>query len=233
MPGLTGAQEAQFRMQMEAHRHDRYETDIELAGGHSLKGFVIHPNVLRPEKMTAVHLARWLFSNSDIYSGKDAVDMGCGSGIQGVVMAMNGARHVTFSDLSHAAVENTKENVSKYGLEGMSAVLEGDLFEKVRGKYGVIVFNHPFFSDAPFDEVKVSSSMLDRGKLIHRFLEDSKRYLEDDGLIVMPYFHPAGSVNDPAVQAPGHGYRVSGMMSMESRSGLQQGKISVYELRLD
>ena len=66
---------------------------------------------MRPEKMTSLILAKWLTNNKEVYQDKDVLDMGCGSGIQGIVMGINGAKRIIFSDLSHSAIENTKENI--------------------------------------------------------------------------------------------------------------------------
>ena len=182
--------------------------------------------------MTALYLARWLFYNNGLYSEKKVIDMGSGSGIQGVVIGLYGANHVTFTDLSHAAVENSRENIQKYGIEDKSTILQGDLFEKVEGRHDLIVFNHPFFSDHTIEQLLVSTSMLDRGKLIHRFFEDAKQYLTPEGVIVMPYFHVAGPINDPLIQAPQHGYDIFERMAIDIKMGLQKGKASVYEIRL-
>jgi len=225
-------QEKKLKTIIDGHRHERYEVDIELVEGHVLKNFVVNPNVLRPEKMTALYLAKWLFYNNGLYLDKNVLDMGSGSGIQGVIMGLFGARNVVLSDLSHSAVENTRENIEKYSLKDKSTISQGDLFEKIEGKYDLIVFNHPFFSDHIMEQLLIESSVIDRGKLIHRFFEDAKRYLSDEGVIVMPYFHVAGPINDPMVQAPEHGYKVIERMSVDVKSGLQIGRASVYELRL-
>ena len=232
MKSLTEKQQRQLEKQLESHRHERYEVDIDLAEGHKLEGFVVHPNVLRPEKMTALYFARWLFYNNGLYLDKNVLDMGSGSGIQGVVMGLYGAKQIIFTDLSLAAVENSKKNIEKYNLGDKSIILQGDLFEKVEGRHDLIVFNHPFFSDHTIEQLLVSTSMLDKGKLIHRFFEDAKQYLTSEGVIVMPYFHVAGPINDPMIQAPQHGYEISERMAIEIKSGLQKGKVSVYEISL-
>ena len=116
MKSLTEKQQRQLEKQLESHRHERYEVDIDLAEGHKLEGFVVHPNVLRPEKMTALYFARWLFYNNGLYLDKNVLDMGSGSGIQGVVMGLYGAKQIIFTDLSLAAVENSKKNIENISL---------------------------------------------------------------------------------------------------------------------
>ena len=228
---LDEAQRRQLEMQLRQHHHQRYETDMELSGGEVLRKFVVHPRVLRPEKMSARILAGWLHENRSLYTGKTAIDMGCGSGIQGTVMGVYGAEGVIFSDLSPAAAANTRENVERFGLGDISEVHEGDLFEKISGTASIIVFNHPFFSDSTFEQLLVSASMLDQGKLIHRFFDDSRGYLNEGGSIIMPYYHVAGPVNDPEVQAPEHGLTVTVRFRKDIHEGLQKGLVSIYQIQ--
>lgn len=232
MINYTSEQQKKLDIIIEGHRHENYEVDIKLEDGHILKKFMVHSNILRPEKMTALILAKWLFYNNGLFLNKKVIDMGSGSGIQGVVMGLFGAKSIIFSDLSAAAVENSKENVEKYSLGDKSTILQGDLFEKIKGKHDLIVFNHPFFSDHTIEQLLIFDSILEQGKLIHRFFEDAKKHLSEDGVIIMPYFHVAGPINNPMVQAPEHGYDIFERMSLDVKSGLQIGKVSIYELKL-
>ncbi len=227
---LNRRQKAQVDRQLESHTHRRYEVDIKLGWGGTLKNFVVHPDVMRPELMTSLHLARWLFSHKDLFYKRNALDMGCGSGIQGVVMGLYGAKYVAFSDISQQAVRNARENARKYNLSGKSVVVKSDLFENMTGKFDIMVFNHPFFPANPMKGSVVSSAMLDNGNLICRFLEDAKNYLNAPGVIIMPFFHLAGPLNDPGIQAPKHGYKIVDEARKKISIGLQKGVISIYEI---
>lgn len=158
--------------------------------------------------------------------------MGCGSGIQGIVMALYGARKVMFSDLSHSAIVNTKENIAKFHMENKSEVFQGNLFEKIRERADLIVFNHPFFSDHTIEQLLAIKSSIKRGNLIHIFLENAKLFLNKDGKIIMPYFHLAGLINNPEIQAPQHGYKVIVEFRKIINSGLQRGLVSIYEISI-
>ncbi len=229
---LTKKQKEQVEKQLKEHQHSDYKINIELTEGQILKGFSVHSKVLRPEIMNAMHLARWLFFNNGLYVNKIVIDMGSGTGIQGVVAGLYGAKQVIFSDLSYAAVQNTKENVKIFKLGNKSEVYEGDLFQKIKTKADIIIFNHPFFSTQTMEEDIITKSVNNNGSLIHRFLEDSKKFLTKGGLIVMPYFHLAGEINDPAVQAPKHGYTVKEISRGNLNTGLQKGETSIYILKL-
>lgn len=231
---LNKEQKKQIDLQLKAHTFSEYKTDIEIVGGLVLKNFSVIPNVLRPEIMSALQLAQWLCLNNGLYKNKSVIDIGTGTGIQGIVMAMCGAKKVICSDISKDAIENTNINVKKYKLSNKVKIIESDLFSKVKSqKFDVIVFNHPFFSDGSIKEqLNANFAMLERGTLIHRFFNDAKKFLKKDGLIVMPYFHIAGPINDPSIQAPKNGYKVFERFHMNVTTGLQKGLVSIYEIRL-
>ena len=228
---LTTKQKEQVLKQLEQHNHSRYLADIDLAMGPKLEGFIVEADVLRPDLMTSRYLASWLFFNNGEYQDKSVIDMGCGSGIQGIVAVLYGAKDVVATDISSAAVANCTENVANYDLAEQITIRNGDLFEMVDDKADLIIFNHPFFPEEPIEDVTVSRSMLGGIELIHRFLDDAHGYLKAEGRIVMPYFHLAGTENNPALQGPKHGYNVVERFSLKSKFGLQQGDVSIYELK--
>ncbi len=233
---LNQTERAQLEKQVAAHQHEKYEIDIDLGFGNTLNGFIVNPKVMRPEKMVSSYLAKWLFFNQPYFKSKKVLDMGSGAGIQGIILGTFGAQSVTFADLSTASVQNTNENVSKFKLASKSNTLNGDLFENITDKFDLIVFNHPFFSDHTYEELlevfsKEGKLNISRGKLIHRFFEDAKNHLNPNGTIIMPYFLPAGEINNPFVQAPKHGYEVIEKSIITIKTGLQLGPAAIYEIK--
>lgn len=229
---LNEKQNEQLVKQLLAHQNDRYEIDLEVAQGFVLKDFTVYKEVLRPEGMAALYFSSWLFYNNGLYENKTVIDLGSGSGIQGIVCALCGAKKIIFSDISPNAFENTKENVANFDLQNIAQVYLGDLFEKIKEKADVIVFNHPFFPDFPdgdFPELTLKT-MVDNTGLIHRFLEDAREHLNKDGLIIMPYFELAGPENHPMAQGEKHGYDVRLACRIKTKKGLQKGEITVYIL---
>ncbi|HLC55579.1 MAG TPA: HemK2/MTQ2 family protein methyltransferase [Candidatus Nanoarchaeia archaeon] len=106
------------------------------------------------------------------------LDMGAGSGIQART-ALQRTRDVLAVDINPEAVEHCKE-------QGIPA-LQSDLFDKVEGKFDVIIFNPPYL---PRDERedKESSLITTGGKkgseVLERFMNNAGLYLADEGKIL-------------------------------------------------
>ncbi len=180
---LNKIQQAQINKQIDEHQHDRYEVNINFGDNLTLNNFVVYKNVLRPEKMVALNLARYIFINGGL-ENKTVIDIGCGSGIQGIVTGSLGAKKIILSDISKCALENTKENIYKFNLHKKAIVLESNLFQNISDKADVIIFNHPFFPGKPLKSIPISSAMLDDGFLLKRFLTEARKHLLPKGKLL-------------------------------------------------
>ena len=193
---------------LEEHKNSKYRIDLYLTKNIILKDFIVDSGVLRPEKMSALSLAQWLFSHSYLYKNKTVLDMGCGTGIQGIAMAKGGAKKIIFSDISIKAINNAKKNIKKFRLIKKSKIHIGDLFGKVEEKVDVIVFNHPFVISKEKEFGTIMNSLIGKKDLMPQFFQDAKKYLNKDGSIIMPYYLPSGRAGDPGIQGPKYGFNV-------------------------
>ncbi|MEK6954474.1 MAG: class I SAM-dependent methyltransferase [Candidatus Micrarchaeota archaeon] len=231
---LNDEQKAQIERQLARHHHESFRTDLWYGKTH-LKGFSIHAKVHRPDIMGGSQvMATFLAEHPEYYKGFHALDMGCGSGILGTVMAKNGAYKVVMADNSRPAVANSQENIENFGLKDRASAIESDLFSKIKGKSHLIVFNHPFFPGDPADyrDSPAAATMLDEGSLLKRFLRDAHKHLLPGGRILMPFFHLAGETSNPEIRAKEHGYDVKKVFGTNSTDSIQKGEISIYELTL-
>ncbi|MGH2533831.1 MAG: methyltransferase [Thermomicrobiales bacterium] len=72
------------------------------------------------------------------------LDLGCGSGVVGLIAAVEGAEQVDLVDANLLAVACVRENIARLGL-GNARALAGDVIEPVRDqRYDVVVTNPPF-----------------------------------------------------------------------------------------
>lgn len=71
--------------------------------------------------------------------GKTILDMGCGTGVLGIMAAKTGAKHIHGIDIDQWAVENTRENAEKNNI-GHFTVEKGTA-EQINGYFDVILAN--------------------------------------------------------------------------------------------
>ena len=96
----------------------------------------------------------------------ELLDIGCGSGILGIAGLLLGAKSATGVDIDALAVKTAKENGVMNGFEEPQfKVLEGNLTDKVTGRYDVVVAN--IVAD-----------------IIVMFTKDVGKFLKDDGVYI-------------------------------------------------
>ncbi len=107
--------------------------------------------------------------------GKHVLDLGTGTGYLAVLSALKGAR-VTAADLLPRAILNARLNARLNGVRFRTVL--SDLFEHVKGRYDVIVFNPPYL--IPWEEV--NDPAWDGGpEIILRFLGEVGDHLTETG----------------------------------------------------
>ena len=227
---LNDSQKRQVLMQWGKHQHDDFFADFAITPfGEILPDFFVKKGVWNPNIVSARHHAAYMFYHNHLFRDKIVLDIGCGTGILGIIMAKYGAKHVVMSDVSKLAVVNTKENIKKYKLKN-TKVVESNLFENIKGKFDCITFMQPYFAGEPPKGDTISSSMLASPDLIKKFLKEVGKYLKNNGVIIMPSFSLAGDLNNPTVLGKKFGYMIKTPFVIESVTGLQKGIIAMHEL---
>jgi|SRR3989338_73229 len=111
---------------------------------------------------------------------KKVLDMGTGSGILAIGAKKGGAIEVLAVDINPDAVAFVKK-------KGVEAV-ESDLFEKVNGKFDLIVFNPPYLPENESEdaESKLATTGGKKGdEVILRFLEVVCKFLNSEGNVLL------------------------------------------------
>ena len=116
--------------------------------------------------------------------GKNALDMGCGSGFLSILMAKSDAI-VTAADINPPAAETARKNAESNGIFNLHFAVS-DLFEKINGSYDLIVFNPPYL---PLEENEKGDIAYTGGpsgrEVIERFIQQAKSHLETGGKILL------------------------------------------------
>lgn len=128
------------------------------------------------------------------------LDVCCGSGNLGIALSiLSPAITVYSSDLSHEAVELTKENITYLNLDNRVKAFQGSLFEAFETEYffskvDVVVCNPPYISSAKVGKMEHEiadyepSLAFDGGmigtKVIQQLLRDAPRFLTSGGSLI-------------------------------------------------
>jgi len=111
------------------------------------------------------------------------LDIGTGSGIQGIIAALRGA-FVLSTDICPRAVQTARWNAERYQLEKNIEARESDCFDYVREKFDRIIFNPPhlwFEPESVLDHIITDSHYA----LFRRFLSEVKKHIEENGKIFL------------------------------------------------
>jgi len=111
----------------------------------------------------------------------NVLDMGSGSGIQAetAIKAGINPKNIVLADINPDAIKLLRKKFPK------SKVILSDLFEKIKGKYDLIIFNPPYLPDHEFDKGADTSGGKKGSEIINRFLSQAKKHLSDNGIILL------------------------------------------------
>jgi release factor glutamine methyltransferase len=122
---------------------------------------------------------------NEVRRGDSVLDLGTGSGIQGIFAAGKASRVVS-SDINPEAVKCAKLNAKKLKLEDKIRVVKSDLFSNIKSKFDLIIFNPPFRWFKPRD-------ILERGELdenyktLNKFFREVRKHLNHEGRILLVF----------------------------------------------
>ncbi|MFH1424152.1 MAG: HemK2/MTQ2 family protein methyltransferase [archaeon] len=109
----------------------------------------------------------------------DVLDMGTGSGIQGILAAEQ-AERVVCADINPHAVELAKENAELNGVSEKMKFAQSDLFENIKGKFDLIIFNPPYLPKEGETEEWIDHSW-NSSEVMKKFLAEYRDFLKPGG----------------------------------------------------
>jgi release factor glutamine methyltransferase len=142
--------------------------------------FVVPPQVFPP---SGTLLAEAVLD--EVRPDDRVLDMGTGSGIDAIVAASISS-DVTAVDINPRAVEAARYNAILNGVQDRVRVYESDVFDRVEGRFDLIVFDPPFRWFAPRDLLEVA--MTDEGyTTLIRFFARVHEHLTKGGRILIHF----------------------------------------------
>ena len=126
-------------------------------------------------------------------SEPDILDIGTGSGILGLYAAMHfHAKKLVMSDISKRACTLAERNyiLNKDKLSGTNVtILKSDLFENIKGRYDLIIFNAPYLRGSIDAHLPVIERAWNGGptgiEIALRFLNEASSHLKKNGAIIL------------------------------------------------
>jgi release factor glutamine methyltransferase len=130
------------------------------------------------------------------------LDLGCGSGVQGLAMLKQGARKVIFADLNSCALKIAKENLKKIKTQNPGHTLGHAWFKKSnlfsalgKQKFDFVAFNPPYVPSESGQAMKWVD--LDGGEngveVINEFICAVGKHLNKNGVVLLL----VSSLNNP------------------------------------
>lgn len=148
--------------------------------------FLVFPGVFSP--IYASDTAWFAEKIIPLVKNKKFLEIGSGSGIIACLAALQGAIHVTATDINTKAIDNIQENVKLHSLN--ISIREGSVFNPIqKGElFDLIFWNHPFYFT---DQISSSNDMLtasvcdNKYQSLSLFFHEGKKHLTKDGLLIL------------------------------------------------
>jgi len=204
--GLLAALTDQFsedRQQLLASlvdRRTRREPLAYLRGKREFYGLEFHvgPRVLipRPETETLVEEALALASRLDSGEGAIIADVGTGSGIIAVSLAVHLPNSKVYAtDISGTALSTAQDNARRHGVDTRITFLSGDLLEPLPERVDIVAANLPYLSTDTIPDLEPEIGLyepleaLDGGhgglEVVHRLLRQAPGHLCPGGALLL------------------------------------------------
>ncbi len=117
------------------------------------------------------------------YAFGKALDLGTGTGIQGIVAALKGCE-VTFADINANAVANARKNALQNNVKGTFVV--SDMFANISGKFNTIMFNPPYLESENVGGKDQDLAGGHQGRVwIDMFLSEYKSHVLEDHVVLL------------------------------------------------
>jgi len=109
------------------------------------------------------------------------LDLGSGSGIQAETCLKLGFSNIICSDIDKQSIRFLKSKFKKTKIK----IIHSDLFEKIKSKFDLIIFNPPYLSKHKFDKKSDTSGGEQGDETILAFITQAITHLTEQGKILL------------------------------------------------
>jgi len=153
--------------------------------------FFINENVLIPRSETEILVD---FCIKKIKTNDKVLEIGIGSGIISISIALERDIFIDATDVSNSAIYVARQNVKRFNLKSRIRILHSNLFPRFKKRYDFIISNPPYIDSEELNLLKKGGLAdprisLDGGKrgleIIRKIILNSKYYLKEKGKLII------------------------------------------------
>ena len=163
----------------EEHRKDRKRKSFDILG----RSFLVSPNVFVPVPWNCNLLAKTVLM--EVRESDKVLDMSTGCGVQ-AILAASKSSNVIAVDVNPFAVRCARQNAKLNKVTSRVKVRESDLFENVKGRFDLIIFDPPFRWSKPRDIWERSSADEEYGTM-NQFFKQAPERLNHGGRVLIHF----------------------------------------------
>jgi len=158
------------------------------------KTFTVYPNVFSPKYF---HDPEFFVEEIHVRKGETFLEIGCGTGIISIFVALKGAKKIVATDINPNAIKNAKENVKLHKLDKIIEVREGDVYKpiKQKEKFNTIFWNFPWRYTERKNMSLLEKSVFNDYNSLEKFVKGAKSHLKDKGKIIIGFSTTMGHGN--------------------------------------
>lgn len=126
------------------------------------------------------------------------LEIGPGTGVSCVEAALSGASSVFAVDINPKAVENTQINFKHHGVDNISRVVEGNIYDPIPdgATFDIVYWNTPFAYVPEGEITDLEKAVYDPlYKSTERFIKDAHQYLSEDGQLMIGFSSTLGRMD--------------------------------------
>lgn len=169
-----------YRRMKTASKIGNYETKCHIP-------LIVYPNVYSPDFFTDSY---WFSEHVPKIAneGSAILEIGTGTGIIAIMLALAGVNQIVATDVVPAAVENAKANIDRHSLSDAISVREGHLFSalKPHEQFDYIFWAHPFNNaTAPILDPLLATGLDHNYNNLREYIANARRHLNKGGKLLL------------------------------------------------
>ncbi|REL38987.1 class I SAM-dependent methyltransferase [Rhodohalobacter sp. SW132] len=123
-------------------------------------------------------------------SKSTALDIGTGCGVLAFKLLDRGFETVYATDINQNAITSVRDDAKRVGVEDRLKAWQSDLFQRIRQKTDLIVFNPPWLPGQK-ETGGLDTAIYYKPILFERFFDEARHHINDDGRIVFLFSNVA------------------------------------------